>query len=254
AIRGAVERLPCGSRVGWGVFTEFRTLLLIAPIEVCANFSELASALAGIDGRVAWAGASEVAKGIHSALKEAKALPGQPSIVFVTDGHEAPPVNPAYRPRFDGRPGDIAGLIVGAGGPAPVPIPKFDPDGRRLGYWGPDDVLQTDPYSKGRAGSVAGEGYAEAEAFAPPRGWPAGAWPGFGIGLVAQLREGYLRLRGGALAPASVRLNSAGDGARALGERMRAPPLARVAPTSVPLGPAFGLLGLLAIAWAYGGA
>src|SRR5262245_22464032 len=73
AIRGAVERLPCGSRVGWGVFTEFRSLLLIAPIEVCANFSELASALERIDGRVAWAGASEVAKGLHSALKEAKA-------------------------------------------------------------------------------------------------------------------------------------------------------------------------------------
>ena len=104
AIRGTVEALPCGSRVGWGVFTEFRTLLLIAPIEVCANFSELASALDRIDGRMAWAGASEVAKGIHCALREAKALRGQPAIVFVTDGHEAPPVNPAYRPPFDGHP------------------------------------------------------------------------------------------------------------------------------------------------------
>jgi mxaL protein len=248
AIRGAVEGLPCGSRVGWGVFTEFRTLLLIAPIEVCANFSELASALDGIDGRVAWAGASEVAKGIHSALKEAKALRGQPSIVFVTDGHEAPPVNPAYRPRFDGRPGDIAGLIVGAGGPAPVPIPKFDPDGRRLGYWGPDDVLQTDPYSKGRAGSVAGERYAEAEASKPPPGWPAA-----GNEHLSQLREGYLRLLADELALDYLRLDSVGDGMRALAERMQAPPLARVAPTSVPLGPAFGLLGLLAMAWAYGG-
>ena len=249
AVRGAVETLPCGSRVGWGVFTEFRTLLLIAPIEVCANFSELASALDGIDGRVAWAGASEVAKGLHSALKEAKALRGQPSIVFVTDGHEAPPVNPAYRPRFDGRPGDIAGLIVGAGGPAPVPIPKFDPDGRRLGYWGPDDVLQTDPYSKGRAGSVAGEQYAEAEASKPPPGWPAA-----GNEHLSQLREGYLRLLADELDLGYLRLDSVGAGARALAERMEAPPLERVAPTSVSLGPAFGLLGLLALAWAYGGA
>jgi len=130
-----------------------------------------------------------------------------------------------------------------------VPIPKFDPDGRRLGYWGPDDVLQTDPYSKGRAGSVAGEGYAESEAIEPPRGWPV-----VGNEHLSQLREGYLRLLADELALDYVRLNSVGDGVQALAERMQAPPLARVAPTRVPLGPAFGLLGLLAIAWVYGGA
>jgi mxaL protein len=249
AVRGAVETLPCGSRVGWGVFTEFRTLLLIAPIEVCANFSELASVLDGIDGRMAWAGASEVAKGIHSALREAKALRERPAVVFVTDGHEAPPVNPAYRPRFNGQPGEVAGLIVGAGGPAPVPIPKFDPDGRRLGYWGADDVLQADPYSKGRAGSVVGERYAESESFKSPPGWPA-----VGNEHLSQLREGYLRLLADELDLGYLRLDSVGAGARALAERMEAPPLARVAPTSVSLGPAFGLLGLLALAWAYGGA
>jgi mxaL protein len=248
ATRRALEALPCGSRVGWGVFTEHRTLVLIAPAEVCANFGELAAVLDAIDGRVAWAGASEVAKGIHSAVREAKALRERPAIVFVTDGHEAPPLHPAYRPRFGGRPGEVAGLIVGAGGPAPVPIPKFDLDGRRLGYWSADDVAQSDSYSGGREGSsVAGERYAETEAFNPPPGWPAG-----GNEHLSQLRESYLRLLGDELEFQYLRLDSVSDGARALAERMQAPPLARVAPTSVSLRPVFGWLGLLAIVCAYG--
>jgi mxaL protein len=247
AIRGAVEALPCGSQVGWGVFTEFRTLLLIAPIEVCANFSELDSVLDGIDGRMAWAGASEVAKGIHSALREAAALRGRPAIVFVTDGHEAPPVNPGYRPRFGGRSGEIAGLIVGAGGPTPVPIPKLDLDGRRLGYWGANEVAQTDPSSSGRAGSsVTGERYAEAAVVEPPPGWPVG-----GNEHLTQLRESYLRLLGNELGFDYLRLDSVADGARALAGRMQAPPLARVVPSSVPLRSAFGLLALLALTWVY---
>jgi mxaL protein len=249
AIRGAVEALPCGSQVGWGVFTEFRTLLLIAPIEVCANFSELDSVLDGIDGRMAWAGASEVAKGIHSALREAAALRGRPAIVFVTDGHEAPPVNPGYRPRFGGRSGEIAGLIVGAGGPTPVPIPKLDLDGRRLGYWGPDDVLQTDPYSRGRTGSVAGERYVGADAVKAPPGWPP-----VGNEHLSHLREGYLRLLADELELGYLRLDSVGNGARALAARLQTPPLARVAPADVSLRVAFGALGLLAVAWVYGGA
>jgi mxaL protein len=247
ALGRALEAMPCGSRVGWGVFTEHRTLLLIAPAEVCANFGELASVLDGIDGRMAWAGASEVAKGIHNAVRGAQALSGRPAIVFVTDGHEAPPLDPAYRPRADGLPGEIAGLVVGAGGAAPVPIPKFDLDGRRLGYWGADEVTQTDPSSRGRAGSsVAGERYAEAEAVKPPPGWPAG-----GNEHLTQLRESYLRLRGDELGFDYLRLDSVADGARALAGRMQAPPLARVVPSSVPLRPAFGLLGLLALTWAY---
>jgi mxaL protein len=247
AVGRALEAMPCGSRVGWGVFTEHRTLLLIAPAEVCANFGELASVLDGIDGRMAWAGASEVAKGIHSAIRGAQALRGRPAVVFVTDGHEAPPLDPGYRPRADGLPGDFAGLIVGAGGAAPVPIPKLDLDGRRLGYWGANEVAQTDPSSSGRAGSsVTGERYAEAAVVEPPSGWPVG-----GNEHLTQLRESYLRLLGNELGFDYLRLDSVADGARALAGRMQAPPLARVVPSSVPLRSAFGLLALLALTWVY---
>jgi mxaL protein len=247
-LRHALEAMPCGSRVGLGVFTEYRTMVLIAPLEICANFRELTSVLDGIDGRMAWAGRSEVAKGIAWAVRAADALPRQPAIVFISDGHEAPPIHPAHRPA-SGESGKIPGLLVGAGGPLPVPIPKFDPDGRRLGFWGSDEVMQTDPISRGRSGSVAGERYVETDAARPPPGWPA-----TGNEHLSQLREGYLRLLAEELRFGYLRLDDVASGAHALAQRMQQRPLARPAPTPVSLRPLLGLIGLLALVWAYGGA
>src|SRR5207253_861479 len=135
ALRQSLLELPCGSKVGWAIFTEYRALLLIAPIEVCANLGELRSTLARIDAQMAWAGSSEIAKGLHSAIGIARDLPGKPSLVFVTDGQEAPPLHPRYRPAFDDKPGDVPGLIVGVGDLRPSPIPKTDPEGQPLGFW-----------------------------------------------------------------------------------------------------------------------
>jgi mxaL protein len=146
ALREALDALPCGSRVGWGIFTEYRSYLLLAPLEVCANRAELRATLAAIDNRMAWSGNSEVAKGLHSALAIARALPDKPSLVFVSDGHEAPPLDPRMHPRYDDdKPGAVAGLVIGVGGLQPQPIPKTDPVGRPLGVWKSDEVLHSDP-------------------------------------------------------------------------------------------------------------
>jgi mxaL protein len=190
ALRGAVEQLPCGSKIGWAIFTEYRSFLLFAPIEVCANRGELRATLEGIDNRMAWTGSSEIAKGLHSAIGIAKALPGVPSLVFVTDGHEAPPLNPRHRPAFDDKPGEVSGLIVGVGGSTPVPIPKSDPAGRPLGFWSADEVLQIDPRSRGRDASVRGETMTEDSDVAPAVG--LGATPG--AEHLSSLREPYLQL------------------------------------------------------------
>ena len=139
---------------------------------------------------MAWSGNSEVAKGLHSAIGIAKALPGVPSLVFVTDGHEAPPLNPRHRPSFDDKPGEVAGLLVGVGDARPSPIPKFDPSGRPLGPWAADEVLQTDPRSQGRGGSVGGEAMVEQDSAPPAVG--LGATPG--SEHLSGLREPYLQL------------------------------------------------------------
>ncbi len=193
ALRESLLQLPCGSKVGWGIFTEYRSFLLIAPIEVCANLSELRATLAQIDSRMAWSGNSEVAKGLHSGIGIARLLPQKPSLVFVTDGHESPPLNPHYRPSFDDKPGEVLGLIVGVGERLPAPIPKTDPQGQPLGFWRADEVMQTDPRSQGRGASVSGETLADDRAGAAA---PAlGATPG--SEHLSALREGYLRLLAG---------------------------------------------------------
>jgi mxaL protein len=141
AARRALRELPCGSRVGWAAFTEYRTLLLLAPIDVCENYEDLLATLAEIDGRIRWGNASEVAKGVFWALRAAKDLPSHPAIVFLTDGQEAPPLN-AF-PMFDDiRAGQVRGWLLGIGGSVARPIPRTDADGRRTGYWHATDVLQ----------------------------------------------------------------------------------------------------------------
>src|SRR4029078_5561460 len=59
----ALRELPCGSRVGWAVFAEYRSLLLLAPIEVCAHYSDLLASLGRIDRRLRWGGAGGGLKG-----------------------------------------------------------------------------------------------------------------------------------------------------------------------------------------------
>ncbi|WP_199873378.1 VWA domain-containing protein [Ideonella sp. A 288] len=236
ALRRSLLQLPCGSKVGWAIFTEYRSLLLLAPVEVCAHLGELRASLAQIDSRMAWSGNSEVAKGLHSGLVIAKALEGKPSLVFVTDGHEAPPLNPRYRPSFDDKPGEVPGLIVGVGDLKPSPIPKSDPEGRPLGFWAADDVMQTDPRSQGRGGSVSGEALVDDRqgSVAPS----LGATPG-SEHLSAQ-REAYLRQLAGEQGLTYHHLQSA----QAFAAALTAPSLAKPVPVRADGRVALGALAL----------
>lgn len=145
ATRRALRDLPCGSRVGWGVFAEYRTLLLLAPIEVCANYNDLLASLDKIDGRMRWGDASEVSKGVLWSIRAAKEASGHPNVIFLSDGHEAPPLGPGDRPMFDDvKPGDVHGWLMGVGGYTLKPIPKTDDEGKVIGYWRAEDVIQVD--------------------------------------------------------------------------------------------------------------
>lgn len=203
-LRAALRELPCGSQAGLGLFTEYRSFLLLEPVETCANYGELTATLDRLDYRMGWAGGSEIAKGIFFGLRIAKALDPPAALVFVTDGHEAPPINPRLRPQFDGDPGAVKGMLVGVGGSALVPIPKFGLDGKSFGYWGADEVLQTDVYSRGRAGSVSGETMVDSGSAAER---PA---PGAGEHLTS-LKEPYLQQLASELGLGYHRLESVAD-------------------------------------------
>ena len=228
ALHGALLALPCGSRVGWAVFTEHRSFVLFNPVEVCEHLGELRDSLAHIDGRMAWLGNSEIAKGLHATLRQAAKTPRKPSVLFITDGHESPPLDPKQRPSFGGEPGEVAGLIVGVGGLVAQPIPRSDPMGRPLGVWAADQVAQVDPFSQGRGGSVSGETMSDgrtAAATAP------GATPG--SEHLSSLREGYLRLLAGETGLAYTAFSGEASMAAALTH----PALARPVPSQAPLRP-----------------
>lgn len=243
AVREAMLDLPCGSKLGLGIFTEYRTLLVLAPVEVCENLGELRATLANLDGRMAWINGSEVAKGLHSGLAVAKQLEDKPSLVFITDGQESPPLHPRHRPKLNGEPGEVPGLIVGVGQAQPSPIPKRDPQGRPIGVWGADEVLQADPRSRGRSGSVAGEGMAD-DAAGPSVS--VGATPG--TEHLSGLREPYLRL----LAQEDGLQYHHLDGPRGLSEALRAPMFQRPVPVKLPLRDLLAPLALLVLVLPYG--
>lgn len=151
AMRDALGRLPCGSKVGWSVFTGQRTLLLLAPVEVCRNYDALLVSLDGLNARMRWTNWSRIAEGgVYSAVRVAHDVGHGPAIVFVTDGHESPPVSPTRALMRDLNPARIKGWLIGVGGDQPAAIPKTDGDGNRVGYWQADDVVQvpTVPGSK----------------------------------------------------------------------------------------------------------
>jgi mxaL protein len=144
AARRALRELPCGSKVGWGAFAGYRTLILLAPVEVCENYGDLLSSLAKVNGSMRWENASEITKGVYWSMRAAKDLGTNPNIIFVTDGQEAPPIDPTnILPMFeDLKAGQVRGWLVGAGGYVPRPIPKTDDDGNRVGFWRADEVMQ----------------------------------------------------------------------------------------------------------------
>jgi len=242
-MRDSLLLLPCGSKLGWAVFTEYRSFLLVSPVEVCENLAELRSTLDRIDGRMAWTGGSEVAKGLYSGIAIAAQLPSRPALVFVSDGHEAPPLNPRHRPAFDGKPGAVKGLIVGVGDEVLSPIPKVDPLGRPLGFWRADEVLQTDPRSQGRGGSVDGERMVEDD------GARVEALPGATPGSehLSALREPYLALLAEETGLGYHRLTRLD----AFADALTGPRLARPVPARVDLRPALAALALLSLLGLY---
>ena len=205
AVVEALGDLPCGSRVGLGVFTGHRSFVLSTPVDVCEHYGELARMISAIDWRMAWVAKSEVAKGVHSALLASKTVGDETTLVFLTDGHEAPPIHPDYRPRFEGQPGEVSGALGGIGGTTPVPIPKLASDGSHMGYWTAEEVLQVDSFTLGRSGSVSEESLVGVEPGVVAQRVAAGTEH------LSSLRESYLETLARELRLAYRRIHSAAN-------------------------------------------
>ncbi len=219
AARLALVALPCGSSIGWAVFTGYRVMPLSLPLEVCRHHEPLLASLERIDGRMRWADASNVGKGVTWAIRSARSIDAATRVVFLSDGHEAPPLRENEQPPAqDIEPGEVPGWVVGVGGELPTPIPRSDREGRRLGDWQAADVVQ---------------GY--------------GGSSGRGTEHLSALHEAHLRELAGRLGLQYRRL----DAPAALRDAMRDAGYAGAAPVATDLRwvPALAALGLLA--WAF---
>lgn len=184
ALIDLVQNVPCQSRLGLGVFTERISFLLFNPVQICNSYDGLEDALSALDWRMAWQGDSYIAKGLYSAIDIAASL--QSDLIFLTDGQEAPPLPFTGTPPFEGKIGEVKGLIVGVGGTEKVPIPKFDDEGRQIGVYGPSDVPQDNRIGAAPPGSETREGF-------NARNAPFGALPESGEEHLSSVRTTHLQ-------------------------------------------------------------
>lgn len=211
------RKLPCGSKIGLGVFTERMPALFFSPVETCSNFTVIEQSISHIDWRMAWSADSNISKALYNTLKMMKADDlSKSTLVFVTDGHEAPPVNPRYEPDFsdintternpigalemarqnrmgmnqqadfdEETQGTKQGIILGVGGTTPTKIPKYDEDGIQKGFYTVDDVPHASRFGLPEDPSKI-EGY-------HPRNGPWGNKKVVGTEHLSSIKETYLK-------------------------------------------------------------
>jgi mxaL protein len=136
ALIHVVRKLPCGSSVGLGLFTGWQTATLFDPIEVCHYRREIEDVIRHIDWRMAWAPQSSIGRGLRNALTLRAVRKEKASLVFLTDGNEAPPDDLRWlgmqRPRLHSR---SAGILLGVGDIRPSAIPLMNEWGEMTGYF-----------------------------------------------------------------------------------------------------------------------
>jgi len=176
--------LPCQSTISLGVFTERLSTLLFEPIEVCSGLTEIESTINALDWRMAWAADSRIAQGLKQTVESLKNRDS--TLIFMTDGQEAPPVNPRYTPDLLALKDKMKGLIVGVGGLQPVPIPKFNERGEQIGFYSANDVPHRSTFGESNLNPEAIEGF-------DARNAPFGKNAVVGTEHLSALQEGYLQ-------------------------------------------------------------
>ena len=185
-LPAAIGRLPCGSRFGLGVFSERRVFLLFEPMDVCRDFAAIEGAIRGLDWRMAWEGDSRIASGVQKAIEMAQPIGAD--VVFLTDGHEAPPLRADLAETIEIDRARTKGLLVGVGGTELVPIPKYDDFGRESGFFSMSDVPQASRLGPPPEGMENKPGY-------NARNAPFGEMPE-GDEHLTSVKESYLRQLG----------------------------------------------------------
>jgi len=189
-----IQQLPCGSTVALGVFTERTPTMIHSSIEVCEGYAELRQSINHIDWRMAWVADSNIILALYNSLKLARTVElDRSTLVFFTDGHEAPPMNMNYAPDFNEIQDEylgvsyeaIEGIIIGTGQHGLSRIPKYDEEGTQVGFYKAEDVPQRSTFGQPLDPSKI-EGYV-------PRNAPWGNKPTSGNEHMSSVKEGHLK-------------------------------------------------------------
>ncbi len=134
-LRETISSLPCGTKVGIGMFSGVNVVAMYVPIDVCENFSSIQDTIDHIDWRSAWTADSRVREGLLASAQVMTNFPEPAQLVYFTDGEEAPKLH-AFNTRdlSTFQSGD-GWLLVGIGTQTGAPIPKFDGKNQMIGYW-----------------------------------------------------------------------------------------------------------------------
>ena len=209
SLRELLLDLPCESTISLGVFTERRSALLFEPIEVCSGLTEIESTINALNWRMAWAADSRISQGLKQTIESLKK--SDSTLVFMTDGQEAPPINPRYAPDLAALKDKMKGMIIGVGGLQAVPIPKFNERGEKIGFYTADDVPHRSTFGESNLNPETIEGF-------DPRNAPFGKNAVVGSEHLSALQEGYLQQLTQAIGFHYVRLVDSGNLKRALDE------------------------------------
>lgn len=134
ALRQVLRALPCESRVGLGLFSGWQTGILLEPVELCAHRQELGQLVEDLDWRLGWVPQSNVQRALRHGMTQVSGMQQQPSLVFMTDGDEAP--SPLRSGWSGSTPPELASevILVGTGSEQASNVPRLDQRDEVVGF------------------------------------------------------------------------------------------------------------------------
>ncbi len=164
-LKKTIKKLPCGTKVGLGIFFKSSVAWLYAPLETCENYNILMDTIDHLEWRMASQGSSNIRQALLTIATSLITSGETGQVVFITDGDEAPPLNIFSKTSLANWQGGSGWLLVGVGGDKPAPIPKFNNKNEVIGYWSTYSI-QIQPSSRVNEGpsdsrdeSIATEAY-----------------------------------------------------------------------------------------------
>jgi mxaL protein len=134
-LRETISSLPCGTKVGLGMFSGVNVVALFLPIDVCENFSSIQDTLEHIDWRSAWTADSRVRESMLATAQVINNFNEPAQVVYFSDGEEAPKLHTFNTRDLSTFQSGEDWLLVGVGSDKGAAIPRYDEKNQLTGYW-----------------------------------------------------------------------------------------------------------------------